>query len=192
MGKSVADKMVEEMEQGRVYRTRELRSLSNNLSLDLKKLVTEKRLILAAPGLYYRPKQSRFGPLPAEQKELIRAFLGEDNYLALSLSDYNPLGLGLTQMYNEVVVYNRRRHGRFELDGRSYSFRVRPDFPLVLSKEFLLVDVLNNRSELAEETAQLEKLIEKRAKEFDLTTLRAHSQRYGKVATRKFFERLGT
>jgi hypothetical protein len=190
MGASVADKMLEKMEPGRVYRTRELRPLSNNLSLDLKKLVLEKRLILAAPGLYYRPKQSRFGSLPADQRDLIRAFLGDENFLALSLSDYNPLGLGLTQMYNEVVVYNRRRHGRFELDGRSYSFRVRPDFPLVLSKEFLLVDVLNNRSELAEKTDQLEEWVQKRAKELDIAMLCLHAQRYGKVATRKFFEKL--
>jgi hypothetical protein len=178
------------MEEGRVYRTHELRSYSNNLARDLSKLIKTGEVVKAAAGLYYRPKQSRFGQLPVDQKELVRAFLGTDNFLMLSLNSYNQLGVGLTQMYNELVVYNHKRHGKFKLDGLNYSFRVRPDFPAKLSKEFLLVDALNNRDELAEDTTRFEHLVAKRAKDLGVTTLRSVAQRYGKVSTRKFFERL--
>ena len=40
-------------------------------------------------------------------------------------SAFNSLGMGTTQLHSEPVVYNRRRHGRFELDGRVYDFRMR-------------------------------------------------------------------
>ena len=192
MRSSVANNLRKAFEPGRVYRTRELRSLSKNLSRDLKKLVEEKQLVQAGPGLYYKPKMSRFGPLPAEPLELVRAFLGDDNFLALTLSDYNPLGVGLTQLYNELVVYNRKRHGQFVFDGKKFFFKVRPDFPNKLSKEFLLVDVLNNRGELAEDTEKLEKLVAERASGVDQKALSKAAQSYGKVATKNFFENLRT
>lgn len=64
---------------------------------------------------------------------------------------YNSLGVGTTQLYNEQVVYNRKRHGKFKLGNRTFCFRVKPYFPKDLSKEFLLVDLVNNISRLAED-----------------------------------------
>tara|TARA_R110000782_G_scaffold269944_2_gene369079 strand:- start:20425 stop:20703 length:279 start_codon:yes stop_codon:yes gene_type:complete len=49
------------------------------------------------------------------------------------------------------VVYNRKRHGRFKLDGRMYDFRMRPSVPRRLSKEVLLVDLLHNIDRLPED-----------------------------------------
>lgn len=63
------------------------------------------------------------------------------------------LGLGTTQLYNELVVYNRKRHGHFELDGRPYDFRMRTSVPSSLSEEFFLVDRLHNLDRFPEDKA---------------------------------------
>ena len=59
--------------------------------------------------------------------------------------------MGTTQLHNEPVVYNHKRHGRFRLDGRMYDFRMRPSVPKRLSKEVLLVDLLHNLDRLPED-----------------------------------------
>ena len=187
---TAAKRLVGEMKPGRVYRRPELAVFSNNLSRDLDKLVESKELVHAAPGLYYRPEMTKIGPLPASPRELVRAFLNDNDFLLTSLDDYNPLGLGLTQLYNETIVYNRKRHGRFVLDGRRFSFRRPRNFPSSLSKEFLFVDVLNNKEELLEDTSRLENLLAAQAKELDRNKLLDSASNYGKVATRKFFEAL--
>ena len=192
MGLTAAEKLVNEMSPGRVYRRQELVSFSNNLSRDLEKLVESKELVHAAPGLYYRPEMTRVGPMPASPEELVRAFLNDEDFLLTSLDDYNPLGLGLTQLYNETIVYNRKRHGRFVLDGRRFSFRRPRNFPGTLSKEFLFVDVLNNKDELLEDISRLETLLAAQAKELDIKKLLSTASSYGKVATRKFFEALAS
>jgi len=40
-----------------------------------------------------------------------------------------PLGLGLTQLYNEYIVCNRKRHGRSVLGGKIFSFRRTKNIP---------------------------------------------------------------
>ncbi len=190
MTTTAAQRLKEVMKVGRVYRTKELKPFSNNLARDLEKLVENRDLVHAAPGLYYRPQMTRVGAVPASSEELVRAFLGEDEFLLTSLDDYNPLGLGLTQLYNETIVYNRKRHGRFTLDGRKFSFRRPKDFPRNLSKEFLYVEALNNKKELLEDTSQLEKLLLERTEGLDLKALLVAATKYGKVSTKKFFEEI--
>lgn len=81
---------------------------------------------------------------PAKPEKLVETFLGDDRFLMVSPNAFNGLGVGTTQLYNEPVVYNRKRHGKFTLDGRVYDFRMRPSVPKRLSKEVLLVDLLHN------------------------------------------------
>lgn len=190
MRATASQQLKKSMTPGRVYRRLELRALSNNLTRDLDKLVESRELVRAAPGLYYRPELTKVGPLPAAPEELVRAFLNDDQFLITSLDDYNPLGLGLTQLYNESIVYNRKRHGHFVLDGRRFSFRRPRNFPRTLTKEFLYVDVLNNKKELLEDTSQLESLLTERVRKLNLKALLAAASDYGKVSTRKFFEEL--
>lgn len=187
---TAAQKLKESMVPGRVYRRQELNSLSNNLTRDLNKLVQGNELVRAAAGIYYRPEMTRVGPRPAKAEEVVRAFLNNNDYLLTSLDAYNPLGLGLTQLYNETIVYNRKRHGRFVLDGRRYSFRRPRDFPRTLSEEFLYVEALNNRKELLEDTSRLETLLAAQSHKLDRRKLLHVANSYGKVATRKFFEEL--
>lgn len=136
---------------GRVYRRKDLARWSTAVDRHLRQLVEEGRLEKVSGGLYMTPRQTRFGPAAANQEELVAAFLGDDRFLMVSPNAYNGLGVGTTQLYNVPVVYNRKRHGRFELDGRPYDFRQRGSFPRRLSHEFLLVDLLHNADRLAEE-----------------------------------------
>ena len=190
MRTTAAERLKQEMNPGRVYRRQELGSFSNNLTRDLNRLVKSKELVRAAPGLYYQPEMTRVGPRPASAEELVRAFLSDGDFLLTLLDDYNPLGLGLTQLYNETIVYNRKRHGRFVLDGRRFSFRRPRDFPPRLSKEFLYVDVLNHKKELLEDTSRLEALMANQSTKLDRKKLLAAAKSYGKVSTRRFFEEL--
>ena len=50
--------------------------------------------------MYYVSKASVFWKAPADERELISAFLKDDRFLVMSLSDYNALGVGTTQLYN--------------------------------------------------------------------------------------------
>jgi hypothetical protein len=136
---------------GQVYRRKDLARWSTAVDRHLRQLVEEGRLEKVSGGLYMAPRQTRFGPAGANQEDLVAAFLGDDRFLMVSPNAYNGLGVGTTQLYNVPVVYNRKRHGRFELDGRPYDFRLRSSFPSRLSREFLLVDLLHNADRLAEE-----------------------------------------
>jgi len=154
------EKVAHHLKPGHVYRRENLLTYSKAVDRDLVRLILEGLLEKVAPGLYYAPKVSRFGHLPPDNKTLVNAFLRDDDFLLLSWNEYNALGLGLTQLYNRTVVYNYKRHGVFTLGGKGFDFR-RParGFPKKLTPGFLIVDLLNNLNELAEEdTEALKKL----------------------------------
>jgi hypothetical protein len=139
----------------------------------------------AQHGLYYAPRQSAYGLLPPTDEALVAAFLKDDDFLLFSPSAYNAAGLGTTQLYNRTLVYNRKRHGVFQLGSRQYDFRVKPRFPRKLSPEFLFVDALNNLSELAEDSDDVLQRARPQALKLDATQLRQALVRYGTVGTRK-------
>ena len=136
---------------GQVYRRKDLAKWSNAVDRHVRELMAEGRLEKVSPGLYMAPRKTKFGTAAAKPKKLVEAFLGDDRFLMVSPNAYNGLGVGTTQLYNEPVVYNRKRHGRFKLDGRTYDFRMRPSVPKRLSKELLLVDLLHNLDRLPED-----------------------------------------
>lgn len=68
-----------------------------------------------------------------------------------SLNAYNSLGVGTTQLYNNRIVYNHKRHGDFTLGNRTFSFKVKPHFPKKVTIELLLIDMVNNLDQLAED-----------------------------------------
>jgi len=170
---------------GRAYRRAELVEKSNAVDRHLSELVANGNIKKLAQGLYYKPKQSRFGPLPPNERQLIEAFLGDKVFLNFSPSVYNTVGLGTTQLYNTTVVYNHKRHGVFKLGNRQFSFRVKPRFPKTLSAEFLFVDLLNNLSELAEDQDEVLQKAKIKVISFDQTRLRKTADSYGSAATRK-------
>ena len=87
------------------------------------------------------------------------------------------------------MVYNHKRHGDFQLGGRKFAFRVKPRFPKSLTKEFLLVDLVNNLDQLAEARDEVLKRVEDRAAAADGPGLRRAVRRYGNERTKKFFGR---
>ena len=118
-------------------------------------------------GLYMTPRKTRFGVASARPERLVETFLGDDRFLMVSPSAYNGLGVGTTQLHNEPVVYNRKRHGRFKLDGRFYDFRLRASVPVQLTQEVLLVDLLHNLSRLPEDEAAVLPRALERARSMD-------------------------
>jgi hypothetical protein len=173
---------------GRVYRRADLAQWSKSVDRHASELVDAGVLQKLKNGLYYYPKASVFGQVPADEHELVRRFLKEDDFLLTSPNAYNTLGLGTTQLYNTYVVYNHKRHGRFTLGGHTFEFHRKPRFPRKLTEEFLLVDLLNNLPGLAEDTDALRARAWVKAKELDAGKLRLAARDYGKVATRKFFD----
>ena len=161
------DDLRRRVKPGRVYRRKDLAAWSTSVDRHLRQLVDEGSLQKVSGGLYMAPRQTRFGPAPAETATLVGRFLGDDRFLVVSPNAYNGLGVGTTQLYNAPVVYNHKRHGRFELDGRPFDFRQRASFPKRLSEEFLLVDVLHNADRLAEEPEAVRRRAVARARELD-------------------------
>jgi Family of unknown function (DUF6088) len=176
------------LKPGQVYRREDLARWSNAVDRHLKQLVSEGTLTKLAGGLYSYPKKTVFGKAPAEDDKLAETFLKDRRFLLVSPNAYNNLGVGTTQLYDKTVVYNRKRHGDFQLGGRKFTFRVKADFPKTLTKEFLLVDLVNNLDQLAEAKNEVLERVRKRAVSFDVRRLRRAVRNYGNVRTKKFFE----
>ena len=176
---SAVNELKRRLRPGQVYRRKDLARWSNAVDRHLRQLVDEGRLEKVSGGLYMAPRKTRFGTAPAATARLIETFLGDDRFLVVSPSDYNGLGVGTTQLYNEPVVYNRRRHGRFELDGRVYDFRLRPSVPSRLTQEVLLVDLLHKLDRLAEDKAAVVPRALERAATMDRARLARAVRDYG-------------
>jgi len=176
---------------GKVYRREQLESYSSSVDRELRGLVEAGTLKKLETGLYYVPKRTAFGEAPPDRKEVVKAFLKDNNFLVTSANNYNSLGVGTTQLHNSTVVYNRKRHEKLKLGGNYFEFR-RPaqGFPKALSKEFLLVDLLNNLDTLPEDAANVRQQVKRRLQEFDKTKLKLMVNKYGKIKTKKFFEEL--
>ena len=185
---------VEELKQhlrpGQVCRRAELAKFSNAVDRHLRQLVDASALRKLRAGVYYCPQKSSFGEIPADERKVVTTFLKDDDFLIVSLNAYNALGLGTTQLYNERLVYNFKRDGRFDLNGQKYYFLKNRRFPKQVTDAFLLVDLINNIELLAEDRDALKDRVAKRARALGADKVRRAVRAYGKVATRKYFERL--
>ena len=170
---------------GQVYRRKDLARWSNAVDRHVRELVDEGRLEKVSAGVYMAPRKTRFGDAPAKPEKLIETFLKDDRFLMVSPNAYNGLGVGTTQLYNEPVVYNRKRHGCFELDGRVYDFRLRPSVPAKLTKEVLLVDLLHNLGRLPEDEAAVLPRVLERARTMDRAQLNRAVHDYGSARVRR-------
>lgn len=175
---------------GSAYRRADLTHWSTSVDRHLKQLVESGTLKKLSGGLYAFPKETAFGQAPAKDSDVVSAFLKEDRFLLASPNAYNSLGVGTTQLYDKTVVYNHKRHGDFQLGGRKFAFRVKPRFPKSLTKEFLLVDLVNNLDQLAEARDEVLKRVEMRAAAADGPRLRRAVREYGNERTKKFFGRV--
>ena len=174
---------------GKVYRREDVAQWSNAVDRHLRQLLEDGTLTKLAGGLYAYPRQTVFGKAPAADDELVASFLKDDRFLLASPNAYNSLGVGTTQLYDQTVVYNHKRHGEYALGGRKFGFRVKPAFPKKLSREFLLVDLVNNLDRLAESKSEVLERVRKQVVSADRPRLLRAARHYGNVRTKKFFER---
>lgn len=181
------DALKRSLKPGRVYRRSDLQNLTSAVDRHLQQLVKEGALEKVSAGLYHVPQTSAFGKTPADENELVSAFLKDRRYVLTSPSDYNLLGLGTTQLYNERRVYNRKRHGRFKLGNRTFRFIRKPYVPAKLSKEFLLVDLVNNLKYLEEDQEAVLRNVETKVNEMNPQFLQKLVKEFGTVGTKKRF-----
>jgi hypothetical protein len=173
------------LKPGKVYRRADLEAWSNSVDRHLGLMVKAGSLQKLSQGLYYCPKESVFGTLPPSDEVLIQTFLKDDHFLLTSPNDYNRLGVGTTQLYNKRIVYNHKRHGEFQLGGRTFTFHAKHRFPKKLSDEFLIVDLLNNLDNLAEDKTTLVQNISLKVRSMDLKKLRKAVSDFGSVRAKK-------
>lgn len=182
--------LLEQMKKGKVYRRADLEQYSTSIDRDLKEFCDNKEILKLSPGLYCRPKYSAFGLQPPEDKELVRSFLKDHRFLMTSFNHFNSLGLGFTQLYNSSVVYNYKRHGRMVLGSKVFEFKRVSGFPKKLSKEYLVVDLLNNIKLLAEDESTITSRIKEQFLEFDSDELIKIASKYGRARTKDFIKEL--
>jgi hypothetical protein len=151
--------LLQNIHPGEVYRRSDLEYYSTAIDRHLAQLTEDGILVKVNHGLYYAPKKSKFGVVPPDDHQLVERFLKDDDFLLVSPNAYNALGLGLTQLYNTTWVYNHKRKGEFQLNGKTFELKLKSSFPKEITNEFLLVDLLNNSQNLAEDFSQtIEKL----------------------------------
>ena len=181
------DELKKHLKRGKVYRRSDLAAWSKSIDRHLEALVEEGTLQKLSQGLYYYPEESAFGRTPPEDEALIKSFLKDDRFLLTSINAYNSLGVGTTQLYNQRMVYNHKRHGDFKLGNKNFSFRVKPHFPKKATPEFLLVDLVNNLEVLAEDPKELLKNISWKVRTMDTKKLERSVLEYGNARAKRIF-----
>lgn len=181
--------LLKSMKVGKIYRQSELQEDWPNSSHDLKALVDSGDLKKVSAGLYYRPQMSKYGSVAPADKELVKSFLKDDDFLLVDVNSYNSLVSGLTQLSMGLKVLNRRRHGQFSLAGFKFDFRVRRDYPSKVTKEFLLVDMLDNVKEVEDGTSLKEK-VSSRLSEYNSKNLLRMAKKYGNRSTQNFLKQV--
>ena len=191
MDTSALTEVKKHLRPGRVYRREDLVQWSASVDRHLKTLVGEGDLKKLRYGLYYCPKRLAFGEVPASEHELVQAFLKTDRFVVTSPNLYNLLGLGTTQLYDKRVVYNQKRHGMFDLGGQVFQFERRMNVPRKLTKEFLLVDLVNELDQLAEDRQAVSARVADSARQMDSRKLSRAVKLYAKHSSLRSWKALG-
>jgi hypothetical protein len=175
---------------GRVYRTHDLGRWGANPTRLAKRLLREGRLSQLAPGLFFAPKATRFGPTPPEEREILRGFLETDDYVITGPPVWNALGLGTTALFAATLVYNRKRSGEFRFGNLRFQLR-RIRYPEKPRPEWFVIDLLEHRDMVGADGAELEAALRKAlvADRFDRVRLRAMASEYATLGIRQLVDR---
>lgn len=179
------DLLRQHIKQGEVYRRSDLEYYSTAIDRHLATLTKDGTLIKLNQGLYYAPKQSKFGNVPPDDRQVVERFLKDDDFLLVSPNTFNSLGLGLTQLYNTTWVYNHKRKGEFQVNGKTFEFKLKSSFPKNITREYLLVDLLNNIEDLAEDQSQTLDKLPNNIDSFNADALMKATQLYGNGKTKR-------
>jgi len=131
----------------------------------------------------------RFGPVPPEDEEILRAFLGSDEFVLTGPPYWNALALGTTAAFPVVLVYNTRRTGEFTFGHRRYRLR-RVRFPTRPSAEWYVIDLLEHRGMAGVSRRQLATALATALRQgrFDPQSLRRMAREYGTRKTQDLVE----
>ena len=184
----IMETLRQHIEPGQVYRRSDLEYYSSAIDRHLGILTRDGSLVKLNQGLYYAPIFSKFGMVPPEDKVLVKSFLKDSDFLMVKPNLYNTLGLGLSQLYNTTWVYNHKRKGEFKLNGKTFEFKIKSSFPNQLTKEFLLVDLLNNLDELADDKDQTLKNLPKNLNDINDDELMRVTQQHGSGRTKQLLK----
>lgn len=179
------DLLRQHIKPGEVYRRSDLEYYSTAMDRHLASLTKDGTLVKLNQGLYYAPKQSKFGIVPPHDRQVVERFLKDDDFLLVSPNTFNSLGLGLTQLYNTTWVYNHKRKGEFQLNGKTFEFKLKSSFPKNITREYLLVDILNNIEDLAEDQSQTLDKLPNIIGSFNSDALMKATQLYGNGKTKR-------
>ena len=180
--------LFQHINQGEVYRRSDLEYYSTAIDRQLAQLIKGGQLVKLNQGLYYAPMQSKFGVVPPDDHLLVERFLKDEDFLLISPNAFNTLGLGLTQLYNTMWVYNHKRNGEFILNGKSFKFKLKNSFPQKITREYLLVDLLNNFESLAEDKKSIVDKLTRNVLSFNMDALMKATQQYGNGTTKRIIK----
>ncbi len=174
------------LKPGRVYRTRDFARWSANPTRLAKRLVRQGALEQLAHGLFARPRQSSFGPVPPNDEALMRAFLGTSRFLFTGPEFWNLLRLGATAWFPARLVYNEKRSGKFLLAGRPFLLR-RVRFPRNPSPEWYVVDLFENAGSVSLAQSDLGVALTSAMREhrFQAEPLQKYAREFGTGETQK-------
>jgi hypothetical protein len=178
----------QQIKPGQVYRRSDLEYYSSAIDRHLSMLTKDGSLLKLNHGIYYAPRSSKFGIVPPDDAVLVESFLKDSDFLLVKPNFFNALGLGLTQLYNTTWVYNHKRKGEFKLNGKTFEFKIKSSFPNKLTKEFLLVDLLNNLDELAEDQNKALRNLPNKLSDFNDVELLRVTQQYGSGKTKQLLK----
>ncbi len=181
------DELKKHLQEGKVYRRAELALWSKAVDREINVLVKQGFLSKLSQGVYHVPKNTVFGCAPPDEEDLVRTFLKDDDFLITSWNVYNTLSVGTTQLYNKRIVYNHKRHGEFKLGNKLFFFHAKHCFPKKVTQEFLLVDLVNNLDNLAEDNDEIMKNVLKKASNMHSESLKSAILKYGGTRAKNSF-----
>ncbi len=188
---SKAFQLLNSLKVGKIYRQSDLQVKWPNASHDLATLLADGQIKKISGGLYYRPKKTKYGEVAPKDEDMVRNFLQDDDFLLVDTNSYSSLVGGLTQLSMGYKVLNKRRHGLFNLAGFHFDFRVRRAYPNQMTREFLLIDLLDNIKEV-EDGTPIENKILPRLADYDAKELLKAAYMYGNRSTNKLLKRVLT
>lgn len=184
------EQMKSKLVPGKVYRRASFTKMSSNVDRNLAKLVDDGNLKKLSKGLYLAPKKTIFGEALPDEQSLLENFLNDDHFVVFSPNQFNTLGLGTTQLYNQTIVFNRKRVGEFSLGGRTYYFNRWREAPKKLTLEFLVVQMLNKLDSLAEDKKMILNNLKKKLSSYNIRKILYHSNHYGTMSTQKLLKKI--
>lgn len=144
------DESKRNLRHGKVYRRADLAQWSSAVDRHTRTLLDEVVLSEVSGEFYRVPRKSRFGNWSARIDNPVTSFRTNNRYLMIYPDWYDELDIGTTRFYDCYWIYKRQRHGKFKLGNLKYNFILKPCFPPMASKEYLLVHVVHSIDRLAE------------------------------------------